>query len=241
MNRRVLVTRPEPGAARTATRLAALGFEPVLLPLTETRALPVAVDAVPNNAVAVTITSANALRHAPKELVAALAHLPCHAVGKRTADAARMAGFVSVREGPGDAQGLADTLAGQMARPLAGKALVYLCGRVRLATFEQRLQAAAIHVFPVETYDTLAVERESAVIVASLSDWPVDNVLLYSAKAAEAVLAVARRPELAHLFGRSTFLCLSGRVATALAFVDGERIRVSPEPNEEALLGLLPA
>ncbi|MGB5801993.1 MAG: hypothetical protein WBG88_17980, partial [Mesorhizobium sp.] len=44
MARRVLVTRPEPGAAGTAKRLAALGFEPVLLPLTQTVALPVAKD-----------------------------------------------------------------------------------------------------------------------------------------------------------------------------------------------------
>ncbi|RWD98328.1 MAG: uroporphyrinogen-III synthase, partial [Mesorhizobium sp.] len=30
---RVLVTRPEPGASRTARRLEAPGFQPILLPL----------------------------------------------------------------------------------------------------------------------------------------------------------------------------------------------------------------
>ncbi|RVD11473.1 uroporphyrinogen-III synthase, partial [Mesorhizobium sp. M7A.F.Ca.ET.027.02.1.1] len=39
---RVLVTRPEPGASRTAHRLEEAGFQPVLLPLTETKALPAA-------------------------------------------------------------------------------------------------------------------------------------------------------------------------------------------------------
>jgi len=38
---RVLVTRPEPGASQTAARLVALGFEPVKLPLQETRPLVV--------------------------------------------------------------------------------------------------------------------------------------------------------------------------------------------------------
>ncbi|TJX45058.1 MAG: uroporphyrinogen-III synthase, partial [Mesorhizobium sp.] len=36
---RVLVTRPEPGASRTARKLEEMGFEPLLLPLTETVAL----------------------------------------------------------------------------------------------------------------------------------------------------------------------------------------------------------
>ena len=33
--KRVLVTRPEPGASRTAARLEADGFAPIVLPLTE--------------------------------------------------------------------------------------------------------------------------------------------------------------------------------------------------------------
>ncbi|TIM00109.1 MAG: uroporphyrinogen-III synthase, partial [Mesorhizobium sp.] len=79
--RRVLVTRPEPGASRTAQRLEDLGFKPILLQLTETVALPVDADRVAANAAAVAVTSANAVRHAPKEISAALAGLPCHAVG----------------------------------------------------------------------------------------------------------------------------------------------------------------
>ncbi|TIU99050.1 MAG: uroporphyrinogen-III synthase, partial [Mesorhizobium sp.] len=89
---RVLATRPEPGASRTAQRLLDQGFQPILLPLTETVALPVDADGVANNAVAVAVTSANAVRHAPKEIIAALAGLPCHPVGKRTAEAAHTAG-----------------------------------------------------------------------------------------------------------------------------------------------------
>src|SRR3954468_16736309 len=77
---RVLVTRPQPGASRTMRRLRELGFEPLLLPLTETVGLPVGADAASDNAVAVAATSANAVRHAPKELIGALAALPCHAV-----------------------------------------------------------------------------------------------------------------------------------------------------------------
>src|SRR5690242_5318981 len=118
---RVLVTRPEPGASRTARTLEAQGLHPVLLSLTETVGLPVETGVAAKNVAASAVTSANAVRHAPKALIAALARLPCYAVGKRTAEACRAAGFLSVSEGLGDAAALADAIAAD----LAGKAIVY--------------------------------------------------------------------------------------------------------------------
>ncbi|MFC3326374.1 uroporphyrinogen-III synthase [Mesorhizobium cantuariense] len=232
---RVLVTRPEPGASRTARQLRETGFQPILLPLTETVALPVDAGVVPDAAVAVAITSANAVRHAPEELIATLAALPCHAVGKRTAEAARKAGFLSVSEGSGDAEALADSIAAA----LSDKAIVYLCGRVRFQGFEQRLKTAGVGVHAVETYDTLQVGYSDETIVALLSSQPVDAVLLYSAKAAAAMQVLARRPALQGLFERTRFFVLSTRIAAALDDTANERIRIAAQPDEEALLALL--
>ncbi|TIL69355.1 uroporphyrinogen-III synthase [Mesorhizobium sp.] len=233
--RRVLVTRPEPGASRTAQRLEDLGFKPILLPLTETVALPVDADGVAANAAAVAVTSANAVRHAPKEISTALAGLHCHAVGRRTAEAARAAGFLSVGEGPGDAESLADALAADY----AGQTIVYLCGRVRFSGFEQRLQPAGVQVRVVETYDTVALDYSDEAVLARLSGRPVEAVLLYSAKAATAVQALAGRPALGELFKKTSFFALSGRIAAALETVASKKLRVAPEPTEEALLELL--
>ncbi|NGX99113.1 MAG: uroporphyrinogen-III synthase [Candidatus Afipia apatlaquensis] len=233
---RVLVTRPEPGASRTARRLREMGFQPVLLPLTETVALPVETGQVPDDAIAVAITSANAVRHAPKEIIAALSALPCHAVGKRTAEAARAAGFTDVHEGPGNAEALADALAGR----LSGKAAIYLCGRVRFPAFEARLTMAGVRVHPIETYDTVAPAYSDAAVAGHLSGRPVDAVLLYSAKAAATMQALVRRPALHDLFEKTRFFALSQRIAAALDDAVGERIRVAAEPDEGALLELLP-
>lgn len=233
---RVLVTRPEPGASRTARRLADAGFQPILLPLTETAALPVDAGALADAAAAaVAVTSANAVRHAPKEVIAALARLPCQAVGKKTAEAARRAGFLSVGEGPGNAKALADALAGGY----AGQTIVYLCGRVRFPDFEERLFASGVHVRAVETYDTFALDYSDEAVLARLSARPVEAVLLYSAKAATAMQALASRPALRGLFQDTRFFALSGRIAGALGDVAG--IRIAPEPSEDALLGLLQA
>jgi len=234
---RVLVTRPEPGAARTMQRLQDMGFQPILLPLTETVALPIGAEAAPMDAAAVAITSANAVRHAPKELIAALAGLPCHAVGNRTEEAARKAGFLSVGEGPGDATALADAIvAGYSAGTIA-----YLAGRVRFPAFEQRLTAAGVRVRAIETYDTLALDYSDADLLARLSGRPVEAVLLYSASAAVATETLIRRPALRDLFEKTTFFALSGRIAAACESIAGSRIEIAPEPQEEALLELLRA
>lgn len=234
---RVLVTRPEPGASRTAQRLQETGFQPILLPLTETAALPVDAGLLPGGAVAVAITSANAVRLASRELIAALAGLPCHAVGTRAAEAARQAGILSVSEGPGDAEALAASLAGH----LSGMTIVYLCGRVRFPVFEQRLKAAGVQVHAVETYDTLAVGYSDEAILERLSGRPADAVLLYSAKAAAAMQILARRTALLGLFEKTRFFALSARIAAALDDTVNERIRIAVRPDEETLLALLRA
>lgn len=231
---RVLVTRPEPGASRTAAKLRALGFKPVILPLSETRPLPVSMQAVSADAVAVAVTSANALRHAPPGLIERLTGLPCHAVGRRTGDAARAAGFVAVEEGPGNAV----ALAGQIGRKFVGGTLVYLCGRERFPGFEERLAAIGVQVHPIETYETVAMDHTDAAVLSRLGGEPVDALLLYSAKAAMAARELAARPALRSLIGRAEIHALSQRIAAACGRFDGA-IHIASAPNEEALLALL--
>lgn len=212
-----------------------MGFQPVLLPLTETVALPVEAGQVPDDAIAVAITSANAVRHASKEIIAALAALPCHAVGKRTGEAARAAGFLTVNDGPGNAEALADMLADR----LSGKAVIYLCGRVRFPAFEARLKVVGVRAYPIETYDTVAPAYSDAAVIGHLSGLPVDGALLYSAKAAATMQALASRPALHDLFEKTRVFALSRRIAAVLDEAASEKIQVAAEPDEEALLELL--
>lgn len=232
--RRVLITRPEPGASCTAQKLAELGFEPVLLPLSETRPLFPERSAVPTDAAAVAVTSANAIRHAAPELLSALSSLPCHAVGRKTAHAAQSAGFSWVREGPGDALALAD----QMVASFSGS-LIYLCGRVRLAGFEDRLMASGVRVHPLESYDTVSLEYSDEAVSDHLADQPVDAVLLYSAKAAHAFGMLAERSGTHHLFENATSFVLSERIGSALRQQGCSTASVASEPTEESLLALL--
>lgn len=235
---RVLVTRPEPGASETAARLVALGHEAVLLPLTEIR--PLAVERLPDMGAvdAVAITSANAVRHAPKALIAAFSQKPCFAVGGRTAEAARKAGFSDVTSTDGDAA----ALAGVIIRKLrTGARMAYLCGRVRRPEFEAALSSHGIDAVAIETYDTMRRDWPPEAAVAALGGSPVDLALVYSMMGAEALLELALRLEVPRLFARTRYCCLSPRIAEALGPAAASRVMVSPEPTEEALISLIGA
>ncbi len=233
---RVLVTRPEPQAARTARRLAETGFEALTLPLTRIVGLPVDASALPGTIDAVAVTSANALRHLPPALVATLADKRCFAVGERTARLARDLGFRDVIAGPGDA----GALAAEIVRRMDTKAAIaYPCGRVRLAGFEARLAGAGFAVHPIETYDTVPIDHPSAALAAVVGAEPIDAVLLYSADAAGLFAKLAWPPERRLLLARAHYLCMSARVAAALKEVEAAYVDVAAEPTEQALLGLL--
>lgn len=233
--KRVLVTRPEPGASETTLRLKELGLHPIKLPLQETQGLDVPDDVVSKDIAAVAVTSANAFRHAAPELLQRLRSLPCYAVGEATAAAAQAAGFSDVTEAGGDA----GTLAGTIAAVRPAGPVVYLCGSVRRPLFEQRLANAGVTVVAIETYCTAKRVRPISKVLAAAGERPIDIVLLYSANAAEALVETMSRPGLEGLFERATYLCLSPRIAETLAGKVNGRILSAAEPSETALLALI--
>jgi uroporphyrinogen-III synthase len=85
------ILRPEPGNSATADRIEALGFQAIRLPLFAVRAL----DWTPPDPAdhdALLLTSANAIRFGGLDLTG-LQSLPVVAVGEKTAETARLAGF----------------------------------------------------------------------------------------------------------------------------------------------------
>src|SRR6185436_14000128 len=96
---RLLVTRPEPDATRTAETLRGRGHEVLLAPLLSMQAIAAKVVGQYD---AVLMTSANAARSVSDHpRVAEFARLPCLTVGARTAEAARAAGFGDVASADG--------------------------------------------------------------------------------------------------------------------------------------------
>lgn len=224
---RVLVTRPEPAASATAVTLREMGFEPIVLPLSRIEPLPVRADTAIGKYILVAASSANAIRHADAPVLQALSSLPFFAVGDRTAETARTAGFSDVHSAAGDVGDLAALV---LATAAAGDHIAYLCGCVRRPDFETIMADAGIAVSPIETYDTL----DMVIAEPSLAFAPVDFALLYSVKAAEALRHWINHPTLQH----AVFCCMSARIADALR-VESGRIRVASSPEQDALLRVL--
>ncbi|MGX7952864.1 uroporphyrinogen-III synthase [Tsuneonella sp. HG249] len=104
MKQPLVVLRPEPGSTDTAVAARAAGLEVIVAPLFTIE--PVAWQAPdPAHFDAMLVGSANAFRRGGRQL-SGLSSLPVHAVGRRTAEAARDAGFKLGRIGEGGLQDL---------------------------------------------------------------------------------------------------------------------------------------
>lgn len=224
---RVLVTRPQPDAARTAERLAALGHEASVAPVTAI----VPTGAAPPDAPwdALVLTSAHALpamRDLPKDR-------PVFAVGARTARGARDAGFAAVHEGAGDAGRLVDLVRRTLA---PGAALMHPAGLDRKPEPERSLRAAGYPLVAWECYAAEPVRALPESTVADLGAGRIGAALHFSRRSAALARERALEAGLSVAFAALRHLCLSEDVASALADL---RIEVAAQPTEASLLTLL--
>ena len=220
--RRVWITRAQPGAARTAARLTALGFTPVVAPLLTLRPLPDALDAAPDlsTVAALAFTSPNGVA-AFAALTPELRALPVFAVGDATAEAARAAGFHDARSAAGDVHDLARLIA---ASPIQG--LILAPGaREPAGDLPALLPDHNIQRLPV-----YAAEETDATPPADF-----DAVLVHSPRAARA-LAATLTPQTA---GQHLAVCISAAAAAPLAALGFAEIRIADAPDEASMLTAL--
>ncbi len=215
MTRTVVVLRPEPGNAATATRLRAADLPVRQLPFFAIVPLPwVAPD--PTAFDAVLLTSANAVRHGGAGLDV-LRGLPVVAVGAATADGATAAGFDVAIVGQSDV-----TEAIALARAAGFVLLLHLAGRDRTPSTDG---VTAVTVYASEA---LAIPDDSIAELAGRV------VVLHSPRAARAL--AARVPQTERL--RIALVVLSQAVGEA-AGTGWESLDIAPEPSDDALVPLV--
>lgn len=232
---RILVTRPEPGASRTAAALKEAGFEPVILPVTEITPLPVEASVIADASQidAIAVTSANALRHAPDSLLRLFERKPLFAVGQATAAAAKTLGFGDVHIADGDADALAQLIDDQSPKSAH---FLYLCGRVRTGGLETELEASGRRFTLAEVYDSKIVIQLTQKIMAVWRLGAIDAVLVHAGTSAEA-LAMSL-PEISHTYpiDKTTIFVISGRAAKPLDPIKIGPIIISDAPTDASLL-----
>lgn len=209
--RRVLVLRPEPGAAATVKGARGRGLEAVAIPLFEIEPLAWETPAA-GGFDGLLLTSANAVRHAGEEL-AKLRGLKVYAVGEATAHVAREAGFDIAATGNDGIDRLLDSIEPQLR-------LLHLCGRNRRDTAGATQQISAIPV-----YGSKAVENPD------LSEAAGSVALIHSPRAGE---------RLARLIGERGSIAIAAisRAAADAVGPGWQAVEIAGEPSDDALLAL---
>jgi uroporphyrinogen-III synthase len=229
---RIWVSRPEPGAARTAARLTALGHAPLVAPVLICR--PTGTPPPDGTFAGVVLTSAAAAA-ALEVRAARLAGTPVFAVGARTAEAAARAGLGPVTAGSGDAAALARLVAGALP---PGARLLHLAGADRKREPAATLVRAGYDLIVHIAYAAEPVAALPEPVRAALGgpEPTLEAALHYSRRSAATALALAHEAGRAEPFGALRHYCLSEDVAVPLAAA-GIPIHFVPDrPGEDALL-----
>jgi uroporphyrinogen-III synthase len=223
---RIAVTRAEPEASRTASRIDAQGGEAVLAPLLTIE--PAAqLDRDLTRVQALLFTSANGVRAfgSPSRDVRVLT------VGAATATAARELGYANVVSADGDSHALA-ALARAELKPTGGKVL-HISGAHIAGDLAADLTAAGFAAERRVGYEARAAMALPDSLKRRLADEPplLDLVLFHSARAAEIFLRLAR-PAASRLIA----VCISETVAQTARATAWKRVVVAEKAREEALL-----
>ena len=232
---RVLVTRAEPEAGRTADLLAARGHQALVAPLVSPLRLPADLD--PTGLAAIAVTSPRTIAMMPEGWRSALRPLPAFAVGDRTAAALRDAGFRDVRSAAGDITALAGLI--RQAGLPAGAVLLHPGGEDRAGDLAAMLAGTGVTVESPTVYRMVEAGTLPEAVRDGLAAGAVDAVLHYSPRSARIFADLVGAAHLAEAARRPLHACLSPAVAAALEPLAAPRVIPAVRPDEAALLDVL--
>jgi uroporphyrinogen-III synthase len=236
---RLLVTRPQPDAERTVAVLTSRGHQVAHAALLRVELVAdAALGRGPWSGVVLTSPNApRALEAHPRG--AALLGLPVFAVGRRTAAAARAAGFLDVTAAGGDVRELATCLREWARDDVPRDPLLYLAGEDRSGDLAGALAADGRIVHTVVVYRAVKTDKFPPAVAAALAAGQIDGVLHFSRRSAEAYLDCGRAAALLDQALAVTHYCLSAQIAEPLTAAGARAIRIAARPQEAALLELI--
>jgi uroporphyrinogen-III synthase len=230
----ILVTRPQPDNETTGASLRARGFNVLLAPML--RFQPVALPEDEDEAyAAIIVTSANALRAIEPQLAGhPLLKLPLFAVGDRTADAARRAGFGTVISAGGDSGDLSKLILAK-AKEIGQGPLIYLAGADLSRDLADELGEHGLTVVTRTTYRMVASSDLPPDALEAIAANQVRAVLHYSARSARVFVDAVRAAGVEISALAVPQCCISANVATVLRDAGASRVMLASSPDENSL------
>jgi len=233
---RLLVTRPQDDGERTAAALRARGHTVMLAPLLHI--VPLAAEFGPGPFAAVLTTSANAARAVARHArIEELRRAPLYTVGRRSAEAAKSAGFTTVHSADGDAHDLIELVARALTGAVAP--LLYLAGEERSVDLGAELARHGLQTRTAVVYRATAAERLPREAEQAIAAGELDGVLHYSHRSAETFVRCAAAAGLGQESLGLVHFCLSLQIAAPLGDAGATHVRIAPKPEEDALFELI--
>jgi len=228
--KRVLITRPEPGATETAARLSERGFFPVIAPVVsivgqELRA--------PGHVAATLLTSRNAVAACPPSLY----NRPVFAVGSATARQAAQAGFKRVHNADGDADALAKLVVDTIS-PADG-ALFLPTGQGQGATIASALRQQGFRVVRRVAYRTVRSSLLPATAATDLRTGVLSAAMFFSGETSRHFVRLIEAAGLIDSVRDVDAVSISEAAAVPLRSLPWRCIGVAAKPNQDAMLVLL--
>jgi uroporphyrinogen-III synthase len=228
--KRVLITRPEPGATETAARLTALGILPVIAPILSIVAKDIH---VPEYVAAVLLTSRNAVAACPPSLRSR----PVFAVGTATAAHAAEAGFSNVFNADGNAEALSKLVANTLT-PEAGSLFLPI-GQGQGANLAASLRQRGFRVLRRVAYQAVCVSALPEAAETHLQQRQLTAAMFFSGQTSRHFVHLIQAAQLSDAVRDVEAVSISERAAMALRPLPWRRISVAATPNQDAMLVLL--
>lgn len=237
---RVLITRAQPQADATASRVETLGYRAVVAPLTEVVSLNSGVEqlrALPKDPECIMVaTSGRAVQTLlDAGLKALLVETQWAVVGQSAADLLARSGARLFAEPVLDVRALIAVLP-------TGKAMTYVCAHDRNPLLENSVHFSSV----VPVYRAKALGGFDARGAADLRANGLDAGLIYSPRGAKLLVEAFVEAGLSDLLPGSQWFCLSHDVSLAFSTrlqhsVNGPvpHLRVPDRPRQDALLSLM--
>ncbi|AKR48873.1 MULTISPECIES: uroporphyrinogen-III synthase [Acetobacter] len=236
--RGVIITRPEPGLSETMAAVADAGWLPLASPalvvqrytLRLPKKLPAAILLTSGQAVSAVVAAAQQAK---------ALDIPVYAVGDRTAQRARDAGFTHVKSADGDARALVALLQTHQ-QPECGSLL--LCSGagqgVELAAW---CRQAGFKVVRRVVYAAKPIQHINAQTCTAIQTAKVAVVLFFSAESAAGWLAALPKAEQNALAAQARAVVISGRVAGVLRAAGWQNVRIADHVSAPAVMDALGA
>lgn len=224
---RVLVTRSEPGASETATRLRQAGFEPVVESLFAIAPIDVAIPAYD----ALAFTSANGVRRFA--MLSPRRDAPVFCVGERTAQEARAIGYQNVWSAGAAAGALGDLIQRNIT---TNARLLHAGNEDTRGDLAGRMTAAGFQASFLPIFRAVPVETPGPLLAAHLAgEAKFDAVMIHSPRAASILAGFAAGTT------RQAPLAVAAISTAAAEPLSGfaDRIEIAAAPDGPALFSAL--